>query len=133
MVNQSLQEAQNGVFGLIDNMSGFVCPHCGKSIDLFGTGGGFKTAMAMNIPFLDRIPLDPVMVQCADTGQSYMEKYPDSEVTKAYKSNRCHNYGRRGTRSGCGVIELWPGRTKKGDRTDLRSVSTPAVGFGLTK
>jgi ATP-binding protein involved in chromosome partitioning len=51
---------------------------------LFGTGGGFKTAMAMNIPFLGRIPLDPEMVQCADTGQSYMEKYPDSQVTKAF-------------------------------------------------
>ena len=72
------------VFGLIENMSGFVCPHCGKSVELFGTGGGFRTAMAMNIPFLGRIPLDPRMVQCADAGESYMEKYPDSEVTKAY-------------------------------------------------
>ncbi|MBW1676421.1 MAG: Mrp/NBP35 family ATP-binding protein [Deltaproteobacteria bacterium] len=72
------------VFGLIENMSGFVCPHCGKSIDLFGTGGGFRTALAMNIPFLGRIPMDPKMVQCADAGESYMEKYPDSEVTKAY-------------------------------------------------
>ncbi len=72
------------LFGLIENMSGFVCPHCGKAIDLFGTGGGFRTAMAMNIPFLGRIPLDPKMVQCADAGESYMEKYPDSEVTKAY-------------------------------------------------
>jgi len=72
------------VFGLIENMSGFVCPHCGKSIDLFGTGGGSRTATAMNIPFLGRIPLDPKMVKCADAGESYMEKYPDSEVTKAY-------------------------------------------------
>ena len=72
------------VLGLIENMSGFVCPHCGKSIDLFGTGGGFRTALAMNIPFLGRIPMDPRMVQCADAGKSYMEKYPDSEVTKAY-------------------------------------------------
>ena len=72
------------VFGLIENMSGFVCPHCGKSIDLFGTGGGYRTALAMDIPFLGRIPLDPRMVRCADVGESYMEKYPDSEVTKAY-------------------------------------------------
>ena len=72
------------VFGLIENMSGFVCPHCGKPVDLFGTGGGFRTALAMNIPFLGRIPLDPKMVQCADTGASYVERYPDSEVTKAY-------------------------------------------------
>ena len=72
------------VFGLIENMSGFVCPHCGKPVDLFGTGGGFRTALAMNIPFLGRIPLDPKMVQCADTGASYIERYRDSEVTKAY-------------------------------------------------
>jgi len=72
------------VFGLIENMSGFVCPHCGKSIDLFGTGGGFRTATAMNIPFLGRIPLDAKMVKCADAGESYMEKYPDSEVTRAF-------------------------------------------------
>jgi Mrp family chromosome partitioning ATPase len=72
------------IFGLIENMSGFVCPHCGKSIDLFGTGGGSRTAMAMNIPFLGRIPLDDKMVKSADAGESYMEKYPDSEVTRAF-------------------------------------------------
>ena len=72
------------VFGLIENMSSFVCPHCGKPIDIFGSGGGSRTALAMHIPFLGRIPLDPKMVQCADAGESYMEKYPDSEVTKAY-------------------------------------------------
>jgi Mrp family chromosome partitioning ATPase len=72
------------VLGLIENMSGFVCPHCGKSIDLFGTGGGSRTATAMNIPFLGRIPLDAKMVKCADAGESYMEKYPGSEVTRAF-------------------------------------------------
>lgn len=72
------------VFGLIENMSGFVCPHCGKAIDLFGSGGGSRTATAMDIPFLGRIPLDAKMVKCADAGESYMEKYPDSEVTQAF-------------------------------------------------
>jgi ATP-binding protein involved in chromosome partitioning len=71
-------------FGLIENMSGFVCPHCGKPMELFGTGGGFRTALAMNVPFLGRIPFDPKMVECADAGESYLEKYPDSEVTQAY-------------------------------------------------
>lgn len=72
------------VLGLIENMSGFLCPHCGKAIDLFGSGGGLRTAMAMDIPFLGRIPLDARMVACADAGESYMEKYPDSETTKAF-------------------------------------------------
>ncbi|MDY6954812.1 MAG: P-loop NTPase, partial [Thermodesulfobacteriota bacterium] len=69
---------------LIENMSGFLCPHCGKAIDVFGTGGGLRTAKAMDIPFLGRIPLDARMVRCADAGESYMEKYPDSETTKAF-------------------------------------------------
>ncbi len=72
------------VFGLIENMSGFACPHCRKALDLFGSGGGFKTALAMNVPFLGRIPFDPELVACADAGESYMEKYPDSEATQAY-------------------------------------------------
>lgn len=70
--------------GMIENMSGFACPHCGKSVGLFGTGGGFKTALAMNVPFLGRIPFDAKMVECADSGVSYLEKYPDSEATQAY-------------------------------------------------
>jgi ATP-binding protein involved in chromosome partitioning len=72
------------IFGLIENMSGFVCPHCGKALELFGSGGGFKTAIAMNVPFLGRIPFDPKLVECGDAGESYMEKYPDSEATQAY-------------------------------------------------
>ena len=71
------------IFGLIENMSGFVCPHCGKSVDLFGSGGGVRTATAMDVPFLGRIPFDPKLVKCADRGESYLEKYPDSEITKA--------------------------------------------------
>ena len=74
------------VFGLIENMSGFVCPHCGKSTELFGTGGGFKTALAMNVPFWGRIPFDPKMVECGDAGESYLEKYPDSEATQAFNA-----------------------------------------------
>jgi Mrp family chromosome partitioning ATPase len=72
------------VFGLIENMSGFDCPYCGRHIDLFGTGGGARTATVMNIPFLGRLPLNAEMVRCADIGESFMEKYPDSEVTKAF-------------------------------------------------
>jgi len=72
------------VFGLIENMSGFVCPHCNKPMDIFGSGGGLKTALAMNVPFLGRLPFDPRMVECADAGESYLDKYPDSEMSKAY-------------------------------------------------
>jgi len=72
------------IFGLIENMSGYTCPHCGKPIDIFGTGGGEKTARNSDVNFLGKIPLDPNMVKCGDTGVSYQEKYPDSAVTKAF-------------------------------------------------
>ncbi|MDJ0780637.1 MAG: Mrp/NBP35 family ATP-binding protein [Desulfosarcinaceae bacterium] len=72
------------VFGLVENMSGFACPHCGEAIDLFGNGGGQRTAEKMGIPFLGRIPFDPNMVHCGDTGQSFQSQYAQSPVTKAY-------------------------------------------------
>lgn len=72
------------VFGLIENMSGFACPHCGETIELFGSGGGERTAGKMGVPFLGRIPFDQNMVRCGDTGQSYQAQYADSPVTRAY-------------------------------------------------
>ena len=72
------------IFGLIENMSGFSCPHCNKMVDLFGAGGGEKTAEAAGIPFLGRIPFDSNMVACGDAGVSFREKYEDSPVTKAF-------------------------------------------------
>jgi len=72
------------IFGLLENMSGFACPHCSEMIDLFGSGGGEKTARQMGIPFLGKIPFDPQMVTCGDTGACYQEAHAESEVTKAY-------------------------------------------------
>ncbi|MBW1897484.1 MAG: Mrp/NBP35 family ATP-binding protein [Deltaproteobacteria bacterium] len=72
------------IFGLIENMSGFECPHCGKMLDLFGMGGGEKTAEISGIPFLAKIPFDPKMVLCGDSGTSYLDAYKDTAVTKAF-------------------------------------------------
>ncbi len=73
------------IAGLIENMSGFVCPHCGRNVDLFGAGGGQRTALAAGIPFLGQIPFDPQMVVCGDSGVSYLEKYPDAAITGAFR------------------------------------------------
>jgi Mrp family chromosome partitioning ATPase len=73
------------ILGLIENMSGFSCPHCSEMIDLFGSGGGEKTAGTAGIPFLGRIPFDPNVVSCGDNGISFQEKYADTPVTKAFK------------------------------------------------
>lgn len=74
------------IFGMIENMSGFVCPHCGEKVDIFGSGGGERTAAAASIPFLGRIPMDPRVVTCGDDGCSILEKYADSEAAKAISS-----------------------------------------------
>ena len=71
------------IFGLIENMSGFTCPHCGESVDLFGSGGGERTALATGVRFLGKIPMDPRVVACGDNGDAMQERYADSEVAQA--------------------------------------------------
>jgi Mrp family chromosome partitioning ATPase len=73
------------IFGLIENMSGLICPHCNCDVDLFGKGGGEDTASQMGVSFLGRIPFDPEMVSCTDAGVAYLEKHPDSPVSNAYR------------------------------------------------
>ncbi len=72
------------IFGLIENMSGFTCPHCNETIDMFGTGGGERTAKEAGVEFLGRAPFDPRIVKCGDSGTSMLKEYPDSEVAKAF-------------------------------------------------
>jgi len=71
------------ILGMIENMSGFTCPHCGQSVDLFGSGGGERTARAAGIAFLGRIPFDPRMVTCADQGRSIMGDHGQTPVAHA--------------------------------------------------
>jgi len=56
------------VIGVIENMSGFVCPHCDCEIDLFGKGGGERVADEMGVPFLGSVPLDPLVARSGDSG-----------------------------------------------------------------
>lgn len=58
------------VLGIVENMSGFVCPSCGHQIDIFKTGGGEILASEMNVPYLGRVPIDPGVVSVGDTGYS---------------------------------------------------------------
>jgi len=72
------------IFGLIENMSGFNCPHCERTIELFGSGGGERTAIATGIKFLGNIPFDSMMVSCGDSGTSFQEQFKNSPVTNAF-------------------------------------------------
>jgi Mrp family chromosome partitioning ATPase len=73
------------IFGLIENMSGYTCPHCGKTVDIFGSGGGERTAIMSSIAFLGKIPFEPAMVKCSDAGISFQDRYAESPITQAYK------------------------------------------------
>jgi len=74
------------IFGLIENMSGLNCPHCGERIDLFGSGGGERTARESGVRFLGRIPFDPNVVACGDSGACYQSSHTASAVTQAFVS-----------------------------------------------
>jgi len=82
------------VRGIVENMSGFICPHCGKRTDIFKTGGGEKAAEEMHVPFLGRIPLDPSVVTLCDDGKPYVERFPFSEITQAFLqiADQCVNW-----------------------------------------
>ena len=72
------------IFGLVENMSGFSCPHCGETLDIFGTGGGERTATEMQVPFLGFIPFDRNVVLCGDSGQSLYGAHEKTPVAQAY-------------------------------------------------
>lgn len=78
------REIKVPMIGVVENMSGLLCPHCNKEIDLFKTGGGERIASEMKVPFLGRVPLDPAMVLCGDEGRSFVDCHPDSPVTIAF-------------------------------------------------
>jgi len=72
------------IYGIIENMSGFVCPHCGKRINLFKEGGGEKAAKELGVPFLGRIPIDSKIVESGDDGKPFIANYPESNASKAF-------------------------------------------------
>ena len=72
------------VLGIIENMSGFVCPGCGERHDIFGTGGGRALAEKMELPFLGDVPLDTAVRTAGDTGQPTALSAPDSPAGKAF-------------------------------------------------
>ena len=78
-----IEKIEVPVIGIIENMSGMVCPHCGETIDLFSRGGGKKAAEDLGVPFLGAIPLDPEMVKAGDEGRPIILQNADSPTWKA--------------------------------------------------
>jgi len=74
------------VTGIIENMSGFVCPHCATVTDVFGSGGGKKIADTYNIPLMGTIPIDPAIGESGDSGTPYVSRFADSPVSKIFET-----------------------------------------------
>jgi len=72
------------VIGIVENMSGFVCPECGSQINIFKTGGGKKIAEDLSIPFLGSIPIDPEICRDSDKGMPFIIGHDSSPATKAF-------------------------------------------------
>ena len=75
------------ILGLVENMSGFVCPNCKNKSQIFKatTGGGRKLCKDLSIPFLGAVPLDPRIGMACDFGESFMDNFPDSPATLALR------------------------------------------------
>ena len=76
---------QRKVLGIIENMSGFKCPHCGEYIDLYPPGGAEKASTDFQVELLGKIPFETEIGQQSDQGLPFILKYPDSNSAKAFK------------------------------------------------
>jgi ATP-binding protein involved in chromosome partitioning len=72
------------VLGVVENMSGFVCPRCGERIDLFKVGGGERAARELGVPFLGRLPIEPRIVEGCDAGKPFVADGSDSPAKEAF-------------------------------------------------
>jgi ATP-binding protein involved in chromosome partitioning len=72
------------VLGVIENMSLFVCPHCGRTSEIFKHGGGRRTAEQLGVPFLGDIPIDPAIVAGGDAGTPIVVSHPSSTAAEAF-------------------------------------------------
>jgi ATP-binding protein involved in chromosome partitioning len=72
------------IIGIVENMSGYVCPSCGEKIDIFRSGGGKKMAEETNVQFLGSIPIDPKIGVDSDKGTPFVIEHADSPSAKAF-------------------------------------------------
>ena len=80
------QRVEVPVLGIVENMSTFVCPHCGKRTDLFGHGGAKDEAERLGVPFLGEVPLDIAIRRTSDEGKPIVASDPDGSQAAAYRA-----------------------------------------------
>jgi Mrp family chromosome partitioning ATPase len=74
------------VIGVIENMSGFACPECGKITNILRSGGGRAMSDDMGVKFLGAIPMDPKVAEACDTGKAFIKHYQDTPTAKMMAS-----------------------------------------------
>ena len=76
------------IIGVIENMSGFICPKCKSDWEVFPAtnGGAEKMCQELDLKFLGRIPLDPRLGRCCDEGKNFLSEFPEAPASKAYKN-----------------------------------------------
>lgn len=72
------------ILGVLENMSGLICPHCGEKIDLFKSDGGKKAAIDLQVPFLGKIPIDPDIVDSGDSGKPFILEHSKSKSANEF-------------------------------------------------
>ena len=82
---QMFREVKTPVLGIVENMSYFVCPHCGHVAEIFGSGGGERVANKYGVPLLGQIPIDPAVREGGDRGVPIVVGKPDSLTAKAFR------------------------------------------------
>ena len=80
------QKVNVPVVGIIENMSTFVCPHCGEATDIFKRGGGERTSEILGCTFLGRIPLDPAIVEGGDAGRPIVVSQPEGPHAESFRA-----------------------------------------------
>jgi Mrp family chromosome partitioning ATPase len=98
------------VLGIVENMSGLVCPSCGERVELFSAGGGERAARELGVPFLGRVPLSAAMVESGDSGVPLVVAHPEDPAAQALRQVADR------------LVEAWdPERTD--DASDKQNVS----------
>ncbi len=78
------QKVQTKVLGIVENMSYFVCPDCGKKTFIFGNDGGVRSSTELGIPLLGQVPIEPIVTESGDAGVPVIDSHPDSASAKAF-------------------------------------------------
>src|SRR6202166_1948647 len=121
------EKVQVPILGIIENMSTFTCPHCGKGTDVFRSGGGERMSRELGVPFLGAIPLDADIVMGGDKGRPIVLEKPNSVAAMAYLAIATELAGRLQGLPTTGLKPFaWTWETGKGEPRWVESAIRPS-------